>query len=147
MMPIIKKTLYLSIATLMAVSFAPQSYAKEAAHGTPHENHSEVKKGHKLSYLERTESKYICMVNNKRFDKVQIPTEIDGKTYYGCCSMCKTKLKNSQELREATDPISGNIVDKATAIIATDPNGNAYYFESEDNMEKFDKTHASHNMD
>ncbi len=138
-MPIIKKTLHLSVATLMAVSFVPQAYAQDTAH----KNHSEVTK----NYLERTESKYICMVNNKRFDKVQIPTEVNGKTYYGCCSMCKAKLENSQELREATDPISGNIVDKATAIIATDPNGNAYYFENEENMKSFDKTHASHKMD
>ncbi len=94
---------------------------------------------HDLKYLEHTESKYICMVNNRRFDKVQIPTEVNGKTYYGCCSMCKARLENLQELREATDPISGKVVDKATAVIGTDPEGLAHYFENEENMRKFDE--------
>jgi len=96
-----------------------------------------------FKYLAPTESKYICMVNNKRFDKVQIPTEVNGKTYYGCCSMCKAKLEKSQELREATDPISGNIVDKASAVIGTGPDGTAYYFENEENMRKFDASQIS----
>ena len=96
-----------------------------------------------LKYLSPVEGKYICMVNNKRFDKVQIPTEVNGKTYYGCCSMCKAKLEQSQELREAKDPVSGNIVDKASAVIATGPDGLAYYFENEENMKKFDEDNSS----
>ncbi len=92
-----------------------------------------------LKWLEHTNSKYICMVNNKRFDRVQIPTEVDGKTYYGCCPMCKGKLEKIQSLRVAIDPVSGNVVDKATALIGSAPDGTAYYFENEENMKKFDE--------
>jgi hypothetical protein len=37
------------------------------------------------SLLKKVESQYVCMINNKLFDKVQIPTSVNGKTYYGCC--------------------------------------------------------------
>jgi len=102
-----------------------------------HANDSKHVEG--LKWLQHTESKYICMVNNKRFDRVQIPTEVEGKTYYGCCSMCKAKLEKIQSMRVATDPVSGNAVDKATALIGTAPDGTAYYFENEKNMKQFDK--------
>ncbi len=105
------------------------------------QDHSAVQ-SHDFKWLKPTQSQYICMVNNKRFDKVQIPTEVNGKTYYGCCSMCKAKLEQSQELREAIDPVSGNTVDKATALIGTGPDGAAYYFESEESMKAFDKSQA-----
>ena len=97
-----------------------------------------------LKYLKHTENQYICMVNNKRFDKAQIPVAIDGKTYYGCCSMCKGKLEGSKELREAKDPVSGNVVDKSSAVIGTGPDDTAYYFENEENMKKFDASKSSH---
>ncbi len=134
----IKNTIYLAVVTFVAAGFVPQSFAQDANANKSHEHKTQMSESHSLKYLQHTENKYICMVNNKRFDKVQIPTEVDGKTYYGCCSMCKAKLEKSQDLREAIDPVSGNIVDKATAFIGTDPDGMAYYFESEENMKKFD---------
>ncbi len=115
---------------------AQQSVDKSSEAHNPTETLKQIEG---LKWLKHTESKYICMVNNKRFDKVQIPTVVDGKTYYGCCSMCKAKLEKIQAMRQATDPISGNIVDKATAIIGTAPDGTAYYFEDEENMKQFDK--------
>lgn len=30
----------------------------------------------------------VCMVNNTVFDKPQIPVQVEGKTYYGCCGGC-----------------------------------------------------------
>jgi len=78
------------------------------------------------------------MVNDQKFPNVQIPVEVNGKTYYGCCQMCKAKLENVQEIREGRDPISGDIVDKAIAVIGSGPDGAVYYFENEQNLKLFD---------
>lgn len=83
------------------------------------------------------EAKKVCMVNEQVFDRDQIPVEVDGKTYYGCCEMCKKTLAENAEKRMATDPISGKQVDKAVAVIAADENRNVYYFENEENLAKF----------
>lgn len=89
------------------------------------------------SSLTEVDSKYVCMVTNQLFVKEQIPVEVEGKTYYGCCEMCEAKIKNNPQSREATDPVSGNNVDKAEAIIGATADGSIYYFESEENLEKF----------
>ncbi len=92
--------------------------------------------------LKQVESKYVCMINNQLFDKEQIPVEVDGKTYYGCCPMCKEKLEKSVQARTATDPVSGATVDKATAIIGAQADGVVHYFESEENLTKYDGKQA-----
>jgi YHS domain-containing protein len=84
--------------------------------------------------------KKVCMVNNKLFDKDQVPVEVDGKTYYGCCEMCKQALKTKPEMRTAVDPVSKKQVDKATAVIGAQPDGSVLYFESEANLQKFAST-------
>ncbi len=93
-------------------------------------------------WLKPAESQYVCMMNNKVFDKPQIAIEIEGKTYYGCCPMCADKLKNDVSLRTATDPVSGKSVDKASAVIGADTHGMTYYFESQENFH----TYASGSM-
>jgi YHS domain-containing protein len=85
----------------------------------------------------RVEPKLVCMVNNAVFDKEQIPVEVEGKTYYGCCQMCKKALTEKAELRVAVDPVSGKQVDKAKAVIAAEADGSVVYFESEANFEKY----------
>jgi YHS domain-containing protein len=85
----------------------------------------------------RVESKYVCMVNNAIFDKEQIPVEVEGKTYYGCCQMCKQALNDKRELRVAVDPVSGKEVDKAKAVIAALADGSVLYFENEENFKKY----------
>ena len=57
---------------------------------------------HDGTWLKPTEAQYVCMMNNKMFDKPQIAIDIEGKTYYGCCPMCADKLKNDVSLRTAT---------------------------------------------
>ncbi len=89
------------------------------------------------SSLTEVDSKYVCMVTNQLFVKEQIPVELEGKTYYGCCEMCKAKIKNNPQSREATDPVSGKKVDKAEAVIGASADGNIYYFESEENLAEF----------
>lgn len=89
------------------------------------------------SSLTEVEGVKVCMVTDQLFVKDQIPVELEGKTYYGCCEMCKGKLKNNPDSRVAIDPVSGNQVDKAQAVIGAAPDGSVYYFESEENLTKF----------
>ena len=79
----------------------------------------------------------VCMVNDKLFDKDQIAVDVDGKTYYGCCEMCKKTLAEKKEFRFAIDPVSGKQVDKAIAVIGADAEGQTLYFENEDNLKKY----------
>lgn len=89
--------------------------------------------------LQRVEAKKVCMVNNQVFDKDQIPVPVDGKTYYGCCEMCKERLSKDASLRSAVDPVSGKPVDKATAVIGALPDGKVLYFESETTFGQYGK--------
>ena len=87
--------------------------------------------------LKKAESKFVCMINNQVMDREQIPVEIDGKIYYGCCAMCKERLAKDLDSRKAVDPISGKDVDKATAVIGADARGDVHYFENEKNLEAY----------
>src|SRR5215467_2516984 len=73
--------------------------------------------------LKRVPAKHVCMVNNTLFDKDQIPVAVDGKTYFGCCEMCKKTLAEKAGARVSTDPVSGKEVDKAKAIIGAKADG------------------------
>ena len=86
------------------------------------------------------EPQYICMVNNTAFDKEQIAVEVEGKTYYGCCSMCKARLQKDASLRTAIDPVSGEEVDKALAVIGVDEDNAVYYFANQENFDSFTGT-------
>ncbi len=100
----------------------------------------EVKKStEKLNKQVKLESSLVCYVNNSYMGKEQIPVEVDGKIYYGCCEGCVDKLKNIRETRYALDPLNGSEVDKAEAYIVLKPNGNGevLYFESEENYIKY----------
>lgn len=92
---------------------------------------------HGDTWLKPVEAKMVCMMNNKVFDKEQMSIEIEGKTYYGCCPMCKEMLGKDPAKRVAIDPVSGKEVDKAIAVIGADTHGMTYYFENEENLHKF----------
>ncbi len=79
----------------------------------------------------------VCMVNDRIMGAPQIPVEVEGKTYYGCCAGCVGALKNDESVRYGVDPISGNRVDKAEAYIVADPLGIAIYFENPDNARRY----------
>ena len=81
--------------------------------------------------------KKVCMVNNQFMGKDQIPVKVEGKTYYGCCEMCKERIAKDPAVRYSTDPVSGARVDKATAVIGALPDGTTIYFESEANLEAY----------
>jgi len=73
----------------------------------------------------------VCMVNNEFMGKKQFDVQYDGKTYYGCCQMCKERIPTDASVRSAVDPVSKKLVDKAKAVIAiTGDNGEVSYFEN-----------------
>lgn len=87
--------------------------------------------------LKRVETKKVCMINNQLFEKDQIPVQVEGRTYYGCCEMCKEKLAKDAAARQAVDPVTGKKVDKAKAVIAALPDGKVLYFESTETLAKY----------
>lgn len=111
------KSLFKTLLILVAVTLPLSAYAGES--------------------LKKVEPQYVCMINNKLFDSPQIPVTVGGKTYYGCCPMCKAKLEKSEQARTATDPVSGKMVDKATATIGAQADGTVYYFENEENLKHY----------
>ncbi len=85
------------------------------------------------------EPNMVCMVNNASMAKEQIPVEVGGKTYYGCCAMCKERLAKDASSRVAIDPVTGKSVDKAAAVIGALPDGKVLYFENEKNLARYNK--------
>ena len=93
--------------------------------------------------LARVAAARVCMVNNTRFDKDQIPVKVGGETYFGCCEMCKGRLSEDASARQAIDPVSGKTVDKAKAVIGAKPDGKVLYFESEKTFSVYQKRKPS----
>ncbi|NDK55625.1 hypothetical protein [Pontibacter fetidus] len=85
----------------------------------------------------------VCMVNNAYMGgKKQFPVAFENKMYYGCCEMCVKTIQNEREVRYATDPVTGEEVDKSKAFIALKPgsnNGDVLYFASEDTYKQYTK--------
>lgn len=92
--------------------------------------------------LKKVVPKTVCMINEQAMGKDQIPVEVEGKTYYGCCEMCKKALASDASKRSAVDPVSGKVVDKATAIIAAQEDGKVFYFENDANLAKYNERFA-----
>ncbi len=87
---------------------------------------------------EQVPNELVCMVNNAYMGKPQIPVEVSGKTYYGCCNMCVSTLNEKESARSGIDPVTGGKVDKSNAfIVLLSQKGNVAYFESETTYKKF----------
>lgn len=82
----------------------------------------------------------VCMINDQFMGKAQIPVIIEGRTYFGCCPMCKQKLEASAEARSAIDPVSGRPVDKARAVIGRRADGSVLYFESAETLARYGRS-------
>ncbi|MBL6734960.1 MAG: hypothetical protein ISP86_03645 [Shewanellaceae bacterium] len=119
----------LALALLISIS-APV----HANHHDDHQLQKEVK-----SNLIPVASARVCMVNNRVFEQDQIPIQVQGKTYYGCCNMCKDKLNSDVSARQGLDPITHSPVDKATAVIAADATGKVFYFENEQHLKQYNQ--------
>ena len=81
----------------------------------------------------------VCMVNDRFMGVKQIPVEVEGRTYYGCCPMCKARLAEDKSVREAVDPVSGKTVDKATAVVGRRADGSVLYFETAATLARYNK--------
>ena len=79
----------------------------------------------------------VCMVNNQFMGRAQIPVEVGGRTYFGCCEMCKGRLASDPATRSAKDPVNGKLVDKSSAVIAKRASGEVLYFESNATFEQY----------
>lgn len=89
------------------------------------------------SHLKQVDSKFVCMINKKHFNHAQTAVVLDGHTYYACCEDCKKQLTENKASRMDKDPVSGKEVDKAIAVVGIDYAGNAFFFETKENMKKF----------
>lgn len=73
----------------------------------------------------------VCMMQDTVMSVPAIPLARNGKTYYGCCEMCKAKIAAEPERYTLSrDPVSGAVVDKASAALLS-VEGRVFYFESE----------------
>lgn len=83
----------------------------------------------------------VCMVNDRYMVVKQLPVEVNGITYYGCCDNCVEKIQqNIGDVRYAKDPINGDRVDKANAVIVQNKkDGVVYYFGNKDFANQFIK--------
>ena len=84
-----------------------------------------------------TDASQVCMVNDQFMGRPQIPIAVEGRTYYGCCAMCKDRLGKEPATRFARDPVSGEQVDKSSAVIVQDASGKVMYFASEATLQRF----------
>jgi YHS domain-containing protein len=112
----------IALLLTLALVFAVAAFAEEAK---------------PTGVLTKVEPKTVCMINEHAMGKDQIPVEVDGKTYYGCCEMCKKALASDASKRVAIDPLSGKQVDKAKAVIASQEDGRVFYFENDENLAKW----------
>lgn len=79
----------------------------------------------------------VCMMQDTMMAVPAIPLASGGKTYYGCCEMCKAKIAaEPARYTLARDPVSGAVVDKATAALLS-VDGRVLYFESEATRGRF----------
>jgi hypothetical protein len=81
----------------------------------------------------------VCMVNDQFMNKEQIPVRVGSKMYYGCCEGCVATLKNKITARTATDPLTEESVDKASAFIIIKPGtkDEVLYFASAANAKNY----------
>ena len=94
------------------------------------------------NFIQVTEKNKVCMVNNfynPMADFSEFMVKVEKKNYYGCCAMCKDKLKMSSQHRIAIDPLSKEKVSKADAYIVADKTnkGKTYYFKNKANFLKW----------
>ena len=86
----------------------------------------------------------ICMMQDSVQPKPGVAQEYDGKTYWLCCQMCvQSFTADPGKFAHATDPVTGDVVDKATAPVYA-VNGKAYFFSSETTLDQFAREPAKY---
>lgn len=126
----------LSIAATAAILFIgcnPGNKHTDKEHQTPlAAQDSKHQKG------EEVPAQLVCMVNDVYMGKEQLAVPFEGKTYYGCCEMCRKRIPEDSTVRYATDPQTLKQVDKARAyIVLISEKGAVAYFEDKVSYLKF----------
>ncbi|MBE7414156.1 MAG: hypothetical protein HS130_02535 [Deltaproteobacteria bacterium] len=106
-------------------------------------NSQAVEAGPEKAAIPQVEPSRVCMVQDRVSFMGNIPVEIEGKTYFGCCPNCVGRLMSAGALRHAIDPATGNVVDKAESFIVSREDGTVMYFESEKTARDFHKAKES----
>lgn len=89
--------------------------------------------------IQEVERAKVCMTQDQVQTKAGIPHTYEGKTYYLCCPMCVNTFDGAPErYAKAHDPVSGQVVDKATAPVLG-YRDRAYFFASEESRAAFTK--------
>jgi YHS domain-containing protein len=127
------RTLFAAFCCLSLLAACTQSSSAPAGH--PPDKAAAVAVENGLTRV--TDASQVCMVTNQYMGVVQIPIEVEGKTYFGCCEICKGRLANEPATRQATDPVTGESVDKAMAVIARQADGKLLYFASADTFARY----------
>lgn len=125
------------------VATAPthENHANHDMHSMHKESESVAARG-QYKRGDAVPSDLVCMVNDAYMGNKQLEVEHEGKMYYGCCEMCKTRIPQDATVRAAIDPYSLKSVDKAEAyIVIVGNNGEVAYFENEGNYQKFVAEH------
>ena len=131
----------LVIALLLSLTACESDKSSATAPAAPSSAPTSSGTGATAGALVRVEdSSLVCIVNDQFMGRPQIPVPVEGRTYYGCCDNCKAKLANDKTARTGTDPITGEPVDKSTAVIGQEPSGKVLYFASEANFKKYSAT-------
>ena len=106
---------------------------------TPTPTNTEIAESGSLpsGYSRVEDTSQVCMVTNQYMGRAQIPVAVENRTYYGCCPMCKDRLNNEPATRTARDPVTGENVDKASAVIVKAADGSLLYFASERTLSQF----------
>jgi YHS domain-containing protein len=77
----------------------------------------------------------VCMINDQFMGRAQIPIVVEGAPITAAVPpACKEKLEKQPASRMALDPVTGEQVDKARAIIVQDSAGKVMYFAREDTL-------------
>lgn len=116
--PMLSKALWVCLALLAAWSFPAAGFSTVVA-------------------VQCVENSKVCMVEDRVSGRENIPIEVGGKTYYGCCPVCVGKLKSKTATRFSKDPDTGKEVDKAKAYIVAGEDGTVIYFESGKTFRKY----------
>ena len=66
-----------------------------------------------------------------------VPVVHDGKTWYGCCELCKQRIAaDPARYTHSRDPVSGEVIDKATAALLS-VGDRILYFKTPANRDRF----------
>lgn len=134
------RTLLVSFAIFSLISCNSKEKKTELAAPPTQEVITETEPSTAPQIGSRVPNDWVCMVNDAYMGKAQIPVQVNGITYYGCCEMCVKTLNEKEEARTAIDPYSQQKVDKAEAfIVLTGVHGEVAYFESEANFLMFEE--------